>query len=124
MRSTGWSSGWHCGRATSSAATPSDEGLSIPANAGPPGRPAGDWPVVRGTRYTDGTAFGSNDGSIHPPRREHMADSHQMFIGGEWVNSSDGGTRDIITPPTGTVMATVREGTAEDANRAVGAAKK
>ena len=24
-----------------------------------------------------------------------MADSHQMFIDGEWVNSSDGGTRDM-----------------------------
>ena len=53
-----------------------------------------------------------------------MADSHQMFIGGEWVNSSDGGTRDIISPHTGAVMATVQEGTAEDANRAVAAAKK
>ena len=30
-----------------------------------------------------------------------MADSHQMFIDGEWVNSSDGGTRDIISPHTG-----------------------
>ena len=53
-----------------------------------------------------------------------MADSHQMFIGGEWVNSSDGGTRDIISPHTGAVMAEVQEGTAEDANRAVAAAKK
>jgi len=53
-----------------------------------------------------------------------MADSHQMFIGGEWVNSSDGGTRDIISPHTGAVMATVQEGTAEDTNRAVAAAKK
>jgi betaine-aldehyde dehydrogenase len=53
-----------------------------------------------------------------------MADSHQMFIGGEWVNSSDGGTRDIISPHTGAVMASVQEGTAEDANRAVAAAKK
>ena len=33
-----------------------------------------------------------------------MADSHQMFIGGEWVNSSDGGTRDIISPHTGEVI--------------------
>ena len=30
-----------------------------------------------------------------------MADSHQMFIDGEWVNSSDGGTRDIISPAHG-----------------------
>ena len=53
-----------------------------------------------------------------------MADSHQMFIDGEWVNSSDGATRDIISPATGEVIATVQEGTAEDANRAVAAAKK
>jgi 1-pyrroline dehydrogenase len=53
-----------------------------------------------------------------------MADSHQMFIGGEWVNSSDGGTRDIISPHTGAVMASVQEATAEDVNRAVAAAKK
>jgi betaine-aldehyde dehydrogenase len=53
-----------------------------------------------------------------------MADSHQMFIDGEWVNSSDGGTRDIISPATGAVMASVQEGTADDANRAIAAAKK
>jgi betaine-aldehyde dehydrogenase len=53
-----------------------------------------------------------------------MADSHQMFIGGEWVNSSDGATRDVIGPSTGEVIATVQEGTAEDTNRAVSAAKK
>jgi betaine-aldehyde dehydrogenase len=55
---------------------------------------------------------------------EAMADSHQMFINGEWVNSSDGGTRDVINPATGAVIASVQEGTAEDANRAVAAAKK
>src|SRR6476659_3743610 len=53
-----------------------------------------------------------------------MADSYQMFINGEWVSSSDGQTRDIISPHTGAVMATVQEGTAEDADRAVAAAKK
>ena len=53
-----------------------------------------------------------------------MADSHQMFIDGEWVNSSDGATRDIISPATGEVIASVQEGTADDANRAVAAAKK
>ena len=35
-----------------------------------------------------------------------MADSYQMFIDGEWVNSSTGETRDIISPHTGAVMAT------------------
>ncbi len=53
-----------------------------------------------------------------------MADSYQMFIGGEWVNSSTGETRDIISPHTGAVMATVQEGSAEDTDRAVAAAKK
>ena len=53
-----------------------------------------------------------------------MADSHQMFIDGEWVNSSDGATRDIISPATGAVMASVQEGTADDADRAIAAAKK
>src|SRR5437762_1037634 len=53
-----------------------------------------------------------------------MADSYQMFIDGEWVSSSDGQTRDIISPHTGAVMTTVQEGTEEDANRAVAAAKR
>jgi 1-pyrroline dehydrogenase len=52
-----------------------------------------------------------------------MADSHQMFVNGEWVNASDGATRDIISPATGAVIASVQEGTAEDVNRAVAAAK-
>ncbi len=52
-----------------------------------------------------------------------MADSHQMFINGEWVNSSDGGTRDIISPASGAVIASVQEGTAEDTEKAIAAAK-
>ena len=52
-----------------------------------------------------------------------MADSYQMFINGEWVNSTEGQTRDVIDPATGEVIATVQEGTKEDADRAVAAAK-
>ena len=52
-----------------------------------------------------------------------MADSYQMFINGEWVNSQDGQTRDVINPATGEVIASVQEGSAEDANRAVAAAR-
>ena len=52
-----------------------------------------------------------------------MADSYQMFINGEWVNSSDGQTRDVIDPATGEVIASVQEGTKEDADMAVAAAK-
>ena len=52
-----------------------------------------------------------------------MADAYQMFIDGEWVNSSDGQTRDVINPATGEVLATVQEGTKEDADKAVAAAE-
>jgi 1-pyrroline dehydrogenase len=47
-----------------------------------------------------------------------------MFIGGEWVNSSDGQTRDIISPHTGEVIASVQEGTAADVDKAVAAARR
>ncbi|MGZ8571966.1 MAG: gamma-aminobutyraldehyde dehydrogenase [Actinomycetota bacterium] len=53
-----------------------------------------------------------------------MADSYQMFIDGAWVNSSSGETRDVISPHTGAVMATVQEGTADDVDKAVAAAKR
>ena len=53
-----------------------------------------------------------------------MADSYQMFIDGQWVNSSSGETRDILSPHTGAVMASVQEATAEDADKAVAAAKR
>jgi betaine-aldehyde dehydrogenase len=48
----------------------------------------------------------------------------RMFIGGEWVDAGDGGTRTITSPATGDVLAEVAEGTAEDVGRAVEAAKK
>ncbi len=53
-----------------------------------------------------------------------MADAYQMFIDGAWVNSSSGETRDVLNPATGEVIASVQEGTAEDTDRAVAAAKK
>lgn len=48
----------------------------------------------------------------------------QMFIGGEWVNSSSGETEPDIDPSTGEAVATVQIGTREDADRAVAAAQK
>ena len=51
-----------------------------------------------------------------------MADTYQMFIGGKWVNSASGETRSIASPATGEVLAEVQEGSAEDVDRAVGAA--
>jgi betaine-aldehyde dehydrogenase len=53
-----------------------------------------------------------------------MADSYQMFIDGAWVNASSGETRDVISPHTGAVMASVQEGTADDVDRAVAAARR
>ncbi len=46
-----------------------------------------------------------------------------LYIGGEWVHASDGGTRDLINPADGSVVAVVDEATPEDATRAVAAAR-
>ena len=51
------------------------------------------------------------------------ASKRKMFIGGEWVDASDGGTRTITSPATGETLAEVAEGTAEDVDRAVSAAR-
>jgi betaine-aldehyde dehydrogenase len=51
-------------------------------------------------------------------------DVYLMYIGGEWCAASDGGTRDLINPANGEVIAKVAEGTAQDAERAIRAAQK
>ncbi len=48
----------------------------------------------------------------------------QMFIGGEWVDASNGETELDIDPSTGETLAEVAVGTREDADRAVAAAQK
>jgi acyl-CoA reductase-like NAD-dependent aldehyde dehydrogenase len=48
----------------------------------------------------------------------------KLFIGGKWVESASGRTFDTIDPSTGEVLATVAEAGAEDADRAVAAARK
>ena len=50
--------------------------------------------------------------------------TYKMYVGGEWVDASDGNTRQIISPATGDAIAEVPEGTAEDVDRAVRAAKR
>ncbi|MBG6216089.1 betaine-aldehyde dehydrogenase [Arthrobacter sp. CAN_A6] len=47
-----------------------------------------------------------------------------LFIGGAWVPSSDGGTRAIHCPADGGFVGDVSEGTREDAERAIAAARK
>ena len=48
----------------------------------------------------------------------------QMFVGGEWVDSSSGETAPDINPATGEVIAEIPVATPEDADRAVAAAQK
>ncbi len=49
-------------------------------------------------------------------------ESYQMFIGGAWVDASDGGTFDSANPTNGEIWSRVPEATAEDVDRAVRAA--
>ena len=49
---------------------------------------------------------------------------HQMSIGGQWADSSDGAVQEIVNPATGEVIATVPKGTAQDVDRAVAAARR
>ncbi|SPF43125.1 Betaine aldehyde dehydrogenase [Candidatus Desulfosporosinus infrequens] len=48
----------------------------------------------------------------------------RMYIDGQWVLSRAGETRNVINPADGSVIATVAEGTAEDVQLAVAAAKR
>ncbi len=48
---------------------------------------------------------------------------HKNFVGGKWVDASDGGTMEVLNPSTGETIAEVPRGTQEDVDRAVEAAK-
>ncbi len=50
--------------------------------------------------------------------------SHKNFVGGEWVESVEGGTMEVLNPATGEPIAEVPAGTAADVDRAVEAAKQ
>src|SRR5213593_3416104 len=47
----------------------------------------------------------------------------KIFIGGAWVPSTGTGTIDVVNSSTEEVMGRIPEGTAEDADKAVAAAK-
>jgi 1-pyrroline dehydrogenase len=49
---------------------------------------------------------------------------HKNLVGGEWVDSLDGGTMEVLNPATGETIAEVPSSTAKDVDRAVEAAKK
>ena len=48
---------------------------------------------------------------------------HRQFIGGEWMDAADGATFENLDPFTGDVVSTVAAGGADDARRAIDAAK-
>jgi len=49
---------------------------------------------------------------------------HQMFVGGEWVDSGEGGTLPVVNPATGETIAEVPAATEADVDRAVKTARK
>src|SRR5919198_852433 len=49
---------------------------------------------------------------------------HKNFVGGEWVESLDGGTMEVLNPATGETIAEVPRSTEQDVGRAVEAAKR
>lgn len=50
--------------------------------------------------------------------------SNRQYINGEWVESANKNTRDIINPYNQEVIFTVTEGTKEDAEQAILAARR
>ena len=50
--------------------------------------------------------------------------THKNLVGGEWVDSLDGGTMEVLNPATGETIAEVPRSTAADVDRAVQAAKQ
>ena len=48
----------------------------------------------------------------------------KMYIGGRWVAAASGATRDIVNPYDASVIATVAEGSREDARAAIAAARE
>ncbi|GAA4520593.1 aldehyde dehydrogenase [Nonomuraea ferruginea] len=53
-----------------------------------------------------------------------MRQHDKLFIGGEWVTPAGSGTIDVISPHTEEVVGRVPDGTAEDVDRAVAAARE
>ncbi len=50
--------------------------------------------------------------------------SYQLYIDGQWVDASDGGTLDVFCPANGEQLSTIADATKEDVDRAVDAAWK
>src|SRR5256886_10908457 len=82
---------------------------------GHPGRP----PFRGGDRRTALDRGGYKERHMKTALRRH-----QMFIGGQWVDSTGNQVQEVKNPALGEVIATVPKGTAEDVDRAAKAARK
>ncbi|MEO9169727.1 MAG: aldehyde dehydrogenase family protein, partial [Candidatus Baltobacteraceae bacterium] len=51
-------------------------------------------------------------------------DTALMYVDGRWCEASNGNTRKLIDPATGATIATVAEGTRDDARRAIESARR
>jgi phenylacetaldehyde dehydrogenase len=60
---------------------------------------------------------------ISEATQRFLAKAQRMFIGGAWVESSDGGSAGVIEPSTEGLLTRIPMGTAEDLDRAVAAAR-
>ena len=56
--------------------------------------------------------------------RKYIKESYKLFIGGEWVDASDGGTFKSYCPANGEELSVCAEATREDVDKAVSAAWK
>jgi betaine-aldehyde dehydrogenase len=68
--------------------------------------------------------------TMTPAREDLLANVPQsggiclMYIDGAWCGASDGGTRKLVNPANGETIGSVAEGTKNDAERAIAAARK
>ncbi|WP_108260050.1 aldehyde dehydrogenase family protein [Mangrovicoccus ximenensis] len=68
-------------------------------------------------------SFDNPMASVSAPTRDFLARQHGLFIGGDWVAGRSGERRAVVDPATGLEHASVTEGTSEDIDRAVAAAR-
>lgn len=71
------------------------------------------------------TGMTSTEGaSLRAPEGETpMLERKQLYVGGGWIDPASDGTIDVVNPSTEEVFARVPEGTADDVDRAVAAAR-
>ena len=62
--------------------------------------------------------------ALSAPARDFISGSHQLLIGGERLDAADGRTFASVDPATGAEIAEIAQGGAEDAARAVAAARE